>query len=362
MGSRVRSVLVILPNAIGDIVVALPMLETISSAGWSCDVIIDEAAAGLGKLYAPWIKREMVLPVKKWRRTSFLNDLRNRLKVTASVRRYRYEALICMSGVGSLSAWLAVAAGIPIRITEKRRESAPLKRIARHLIFSHELDFGQECNNERTVHVAAQYVRLLQPLGINRPLDENRIVRCEPQPRKLAHHRQGHIVLIAPEASEAGRSIPLPEVIAIAKGLKAVDIGLEIFMAGLPGGTADQAAKRLGLPAYIGIPLSGLVDLIAQSHCVIAVDSGPGHIAAACGVPLISIFGPGNPRTFRPLGDTSNIILISNQLPCQPCLRNGCNGSGKAECLTGLPISKIIDAAIRFLKRERVVESAPKMG
>ncbi len=350
MKNRAHSVLVILPNAIGDIVVSLPMLEAISRAGWLCDVVIDEAATGLGRLYAPWVNRELSLPVKRWRRTSILSDLRKRLTVTASVRRNRYEALICMSGVGSLSAWLAIAAGIPIRVTEKRRESAPFKRIFRRFIFSHRLDFGNDCNNRRTTHVAAQYMALLKPLGINIPLEEDRILQRAPHGRIFVGDRKVPRVLIAPEASETGRSLPLQEVIAIVNGLREASRNLDISTVGLPGGIAYQAARELGLPAGIGLSLDALVDAIARSHCVIAVDSGPGHIAAACGVPLVSIFGPGNPVTFRPLGDTSNTVLLSKHLACQPCLENGCRGSGRAECLVDLPIMEIIDAALQFLR------------
>ena len=353
MESRAPRVLVMLPNAIGDIVVSLPMLKAISGAGWLCDVVIDEAAAGLSRLYAPWVNRELSLPVKRWRRTSILSDLRKRLAVTALVRRNRYEALICMSGVGSLSAWLAVAAGIPIRVTEKRRESAPLKRIARRFVFPHQIDFGKECNNKRTTHVATQYLDLLEPLGIKMSPEETAMLLRGRHRRISVGDKGVQRVVIAPEASEIGRSLPLQEVIDIVNGLREATVGLEISMVGLPGGVANMAARELGLSACIGLPLDGLVDEIARSHAVIAVDSGPGHIAAACGVPLVSIFGPGNPVTFCPLGDASSIVLLSKHLPCQPCLRNGCNGSGRAECLEGLPIMVIIDAVLQFLRKDK---------
>lgn len=362
MKNRAHSVLVILPNAIGDIVVSLPMLEAISRAGWLCDVVIDEAATGLGRLYAPWVNRELPLPVKRWRRTSILCDLRKRLIVTASVRRNRYEALICMSGVGSLSAWLALAAAIPIRVTEKRRDSAPFKRICRHLIFSHQLDFGNDCNNRRTTHVAAQYIGLLKPLGISISSEEDWILRRASHRRRFVGDQTVRRVLIAPEASETGRSLPLQEVVAIVNGLRRVAMNLEISTVGLPGGVAYQAARELGISAGIGLSLEGLVDTIGRSHCVIAVDSGPGHIAAVCGVPLVSIFGPGNPVTFRPLGDVSNTVLMSKNLACQPCLENGCRGSGKAECLVDLPTMEIIDAVLQFLREDGGAKHASETG
>lgn len=344
-------VLIFLPNAIGDVLVALPMLEALSSAGWQCDVIIDEQAAGLSGLYARWVSKERVLPLRRWRHASPLHDLVSRARLTVSVCRDHYDALICMSGVGSLSAWLALVAKIPIRITEKRRESAPLKRLFRRLIFSHMQDLGSDCNNTRRAHVAAQHLTLLQPLGINAALDGRRIVRHR-SPRGLeASVRRKAVIVIAPEASERGRCLSQKEIILIVEDLMATGQDFDIRLAGLPGGVAEQAAIKLHIGAYIGLPLNGLVDAICDADCVIAVDSGPGHIAAACNVPLVSIFGPGNPVTFRPIGDPAATALISKGLPCQPCLKNGCNGSGTAACLEDIPTGNVVLAVLGFLNR-----------
>ena len=50
--------------------------------------------------------------------------------------------------------------------------------------------------------------------------------------------------------------------------------------------------------------------VIARSSLVLAADTGAGHLAAAYGVPVVSIFGPTDPEEFRPYSD-AGIVLKS---------------------------------------------------
>jgi ADP-heptose:LPS heptosyltransferase len=61
-----------------------------------------------------------------------------------------------------------------------------------------------------------------------------------------------------------------------------------------------------------------LVDLMARSNLVVCHDSGPMHVAAACGIPTIALFGPGEWRWFRPWGDDHRIV-IRDICPYRPC-------------------------------------------
>jgi ADP-heptose:LPS heptosyltransferase len=61
-----------------------------------------------------------------------------------------------------------------------------------------------------------------------------------------------------------------------------------------------------------------LVDLMAHSSVVLCHDSGPMHVAAACEVPTIAFFGPGEARWFRPWGEKHQII-IRDICPYRPC-------------------------------------------
>jgi heptosyltransferase-2 len=61
-----------------------------------------------------------------------------------------------------------------------------------------------------------------------------------------------------------------------------------------------------------------LVDVLGRVDLLLCNDSGPGHIAASCGRPVIAIFGPGEPDSFRPWGGDNKVIMrdICSWRPC----------------------------------------------
>ena len=54
--------------------------------------------------------------------------------------------------------------------------------------------------------------------------------------------------------------------------------------------------------------LEELGDRLARARLVIAGDSGPAHLAAQLGVPTLSLFGPGDPRQWGPVGSRVRVL------------------------------------------------------
>lgn len=81
------------------------------------------------------------------------------------------------------------------------------------------------------------------------------------------------------------------------------------------------------------LPIGSLVAVLGRADAVMANDSGPGHIAAALGTPVCSIFGPQVPAVFRPYGD---IHCVVEGMPCRyrPCF-DSCHFD-KPYCLLNL--------------------------
>lgn len=70
------------------------------------------------------------------------------------------------------------------------------------------------------------------------------------------------------------------------------------------------------------LDLQQLVFAISKMDAVITNDSGPMHIAAALGKPQIAIFGATHPKLgFAPMN--TKAIILSSDLPCQPCSLHG---------------------------------------
>lgn len=85
-----------------------------------------------------------------------------------------------------------------------------------------------------------------------------------------------------------------------------------------PGpGEVEQARAQYGASATVldGVDLRDYAALLAGAALVVANDTGPGHLAAAVGAPLVSVLGPTDPAMWRPWGQAVRIVRRWPQWP-----------------------------------------------
>jgi heptosyltransferase II len=121
------------------------------------------------------------------------------------------------------------------------------------------------------------------------------------------------------------------------------------------GGAKDETLMQQILPKMKTKPLNWvgktslreLIAVIARCQAFLTNDSGPMHIAVACGVPTIAIFGPTTRELgFFPYGNGHTVI--EKNLPCRPCGLHGANKCplGHFECMKSItPVE--VSAALR---------------
>jgi ADP-heptose:LPS heptosyltransferase len=129
----------------------------------------------------------------------------------------------------------------------------------------------------------------------------------------------------------------------------------------------DSARERLGLGAvFVGGPddhafgetiaetarapfanLAGRTTLLetiavfATTQAAVVVDSGPAHLAACSGVPIIALFGPSAPQQVRPWTDRARILTDGS--PCG-CIHPRCDfTAGPGRCLAALGPDRVMD-------------------
>ncbi|MBA3013541.1 MAG: glycosyltransferase family 9 protein [Desulfobulbaceae bacterium] len=97
-----------------------------------------------------------------------------------------------------------------------------------------------------------------------------------------------------------------------------------------------------------GINLAGktslktLAALYERAALLITTDTGPMHIAAAVGLPVVALFGPTAPWRTGPWGDDHHVLRV--ELGCSPCLKKKC--SYNHECMDKLGVDQVL-AAVR---------------
>ena len=118
--------------------------------------------------------------------------------------------------------------------------------------------------------------------------------------------------------------------------LKARSEGLEVAVLGSP----DEAATCAAVAGAEGIDLCGRTSLkeaaawMRGAAAVVGNDSGLSHLAAACGAPVLGIYGATDPRGSTPWGPCSR-GLRRDGLPCAPCFKPQCTVPGHP-CLQGI--------------------------
>ncbi len=86
-----------------------------------------------------------------------------------------------------------------------------------------------------------------------------------------------------------------------------------------------------------------LMAVVKRCRLLITNDTGPMHIAAACGVPVVAVFGPTDWRTTAPYGQERSIVREA--VDCAPCLLRECPIDHR--CMTRIPVDRVYEAAMQ---------------
>ena len=128
----------------------------------------------------------------------------------------------------------------------------------------------------------------------------------------------------------------------------------------LTGSAADRPLVeivRRAAASHPVIDLAGSLDLLTlgavlqQLDVYITGDTGPMHLAAALGTPVVAVFGPSEPVRYAPRDERHRIVRID--LPCSPCNRirlppARCVGH-TPDCLAGIEVETVYRAALDVL-------------
>jgi heptosyltransferase-2 len=125
------------------------------------------------------------------------------------------------------------------------------------------------------------------------------------------------------------------------------------FRVAVVGGPAEAALGRrvadgIGRAAacFSGqTSLPQLAALIARCGLFVTNDTGPMHVAAAVGTPIVAVFGPTDPRTTRPFGDRH--VVVRHEVECAPCLLRECPIDHP--CMKLLGVDRVWEACQRWI-------------
>ncbi len=326
--SEVRRILVVKLSSLGDVIHALPTVRNLKAASAATiDWLVQPEYAPLVRA-CPDVERVILFP----RRGSG----RERWQMLLDLRRERYDLAADLQGL--------LKSAIPTFLARARLRVGPsfAREGARWL---YDAVAGPTHRNRHAVMQVADLIRWLgwPEMPIEFPL------RFAPGTPLGAPPR----VVFAPCSRWPTKNWPPEFFRALAARL--LDAGATVLIVGAERDRAAAASIAAGLgPSDRVINLAGrttleqLGALLSHADLAITVDSGPMHLAAALGVPVLAIFGPTDPVRTGPYGPLSR-VLTAPPLPCMPCCSDQC-ARGDHACLRNIHPSRVADEALAILR------------
>jgi 3-deoxy-D-manno-octulosonic-acid transferase/heptosyltransferase-1 len=125
------------------------------------------------------------------------------------------------------------------------------------------------------------------------------------------------------------------------------ELGIAVILTGGEAGPLERIKSRMKTAAInLGgrTTLRELASLYKEASLVITTDSGPMHLAAAVGTPVVAIFGPTDPSRTGPYGPGHRIIRRG--ISCSPCFLKHCKDP---RCMTEITVEDVFSAVKEVL-------------
>jgi heptosyltransferase-2 len=200
-------------------------------------------------------------------------------------------------------------------------------------------------------HVANRNLHLLDHMGIPAPTHGETLTVSPEQKRRaeelLVQHGIGKeelVIGIHPGAGLAVREWGDERFAEVVRSV-ADRFGAKIIW------FSDPAKPRPAPPEVEAISLSlelqQFAAVVSRCQLFLCNDSGPMHVAAGLGIPVVAVFGPQRPEWFGPWGKEHRVV-IRNDIWCRPC-GSSCIWQ-EPHCLRLISVEQVIQAVTKTLE------------
>jgi ADP-heptose:LPS heptosyltransferase len=197
------------------------------------------------------------------------------------------------------------------------------------------------------VHEVERSLDLAASAGFALPPGDDGALAIRRDP-DAAHGRGDHVV-VHPGASVPARAWGAERNAGLVRALVAA--GRRVVVTGAPGEEA-LTARVSGRPSERVADLGGrtslaeLAEVLASARCVVVGNTGPAHLAAAVGTPVVSLYAPTVPAVrWRPWRVPHELLYAD--VPCAGCRARNCPVAGHP-CLGEVTVDDVLAAVERL--------------
>jgi heptosyltransferase-1 len=310
MPDNLKNILIIKPSSLGDIVLALPALTALrqnypdAKISW----LIRPEFSGLLENH-PHLNDVIIfdrkLLGKAWFHPHAFTSL---LSLIRRLRQSKFDAIVDLQGLFRTAslAWLSGC---------KKRFGMAKGRELAHFFYTHRVEKELNC-----IHLVDYYLKIIKT-----------ITSCETPAQFIFPHvpeaadsvsslladndvKPDNYAVFIPSSAHRDKCWPIQRFAVLADKISSqfhlsiVAVGTESEKDNVEN-LKDLANVRIANLAG-GTSLSELIALLKAARLVISNDTGPGHIAAALGVPVVMIFGRSNPVRVAPYARPQCVVAI----------------------------------------------------
>ncbi len=342
MAKKINKILLVRPDAIGDVVLMIPLINSIKATFPDSQIVTLQQGYTKALLDNHPNVSEVIVD---WKKSGKIKSIRDFFTYAAYLKSFHFDAVI-FSYIDMFYAALAIAAGIPIRVGDKNR-------LLQRLLLTHPIK-----QNFRNLmkHETEQNIDLLYGLTDTVAVDHTMNLFYE----KETDRKKNSYILIHPTTGGGNRAWLSEkysqlidrihdqtdlDVIVSGSGQKDIAIAEKIA----------QGCKRKPINLAGKTTLDELKALVASAKVVIGTDTGPTHIAAAFQIPVLSISPTKFVKSLRwgPWQTVNKIVGNPKQCNwiCNPyqCV--------KLDCLEAIDVKSAFDELMILMEKPPRVEN-----
>jgi lipopolysaccharide heptosyltransferase II len=332
--ARASNILCIRLDYLGDVLMCTPAIRALKESIPGCRVAL--LTSGSGAAAAPFIPEvdEAIVYAAPWMKSSQPHSAEADFSFMQQLRERAFDAAVIFTTYSQSplpAAMMCYLAGIPLRLAHCHENPYQLLT-----------DWVPDPEPEKQIRHEAQ-----------RQLDLAASIGCDAQDKRLSFQVKGNDrqsvlqrlrslgvapehpwVLCHPGATAASRRYPAEHWASAIRSLVGQS-GINVVLTGSveEGALIDQIRMTAGVPAYSlagELSLGELGAAISLASVVMSNNTGPAHLAAAIGTPIVDLYALTNPQHTPWM--VENEVLF-HDVPCRFCYKSICP-QGHHHCLS----------------------------
>ncbi len=348
-----QRILVRSTNWVGDAVMSLPALDALRAQFPRAEIVV---------LSTPWVSEIYWQQPAVNRQIIYKRDSEHRgalgfAKLIRELRDEHFDAALLFQNAFQ-AAWIAWRARIPLRIGYARDGRSFLLH-----------DAIEPPPSAAYGHQVYYYLQLLFRAGlIEKPQTVEEIqLRLSEAERNAAARKLDTLGLggprflvgIAPGAAfgPAKRWLPARFAGLADRLIGALNADVLIFGSAAERPLAEEIAQSMKHTPVIAAgetSLRQLLTLMARCRLMVTNDSGPMHLAAGLGIPLVAIFGSTDERATGPLA--RRVRIVKRSVACSPCGLSVCPIDFR--CMHDISVEEVFRATLELVKRWNITHDS----